>query len=422
VGTREVEIPNGKPGDIPDWAAATLRAARVLVVDDRDANIRLLRAMLSSAGVPHIEGISDPLLTVARVLEFRPDILLLDLHMPVMDGVEVLGALREALPADAFLPIVVLTADATPGARERALAAGAKDFLTKPIDRLEVLLRVSNLLETRALYLGVQRDRAQLQIEVEEQHRRERLLGEARRRTMARLDSAVAADGLRVLFQPIVELETGKVVGYEALARFGAAPVRSPDLWFAEAESVGRGAELELLAIERALAQFESLPNEALVSLNVSPNVARSAALAARLARVPGDRLVLELTEHSRVRDYAALQVRLDRFRERGVRIAVDDAGAGYAGLQHILSLRPDVIKLDLALTRNVDTDPARRALCGCLMRFADDIGAEVVAEGIETPGELGTMRELGIRWGQGFYLGRPAPLVQTETSEAVGA
>jgi EAL domain-containing protein (putative c-di-GMP-specific phosphodiesterase class I) len=99
------------------------------------------------------------------------------------------------------------------------------------------------------------------------------------------------------------------------------------------------------------------------------------------------------------------------------VRIAVDDAGAGYAGLQHILSLRPDVIKLDLQLTRNVDSDPARRALSACLVKFADEIGAEVVAEGIETPAELDTLRTLGIRWGQGFYLGRPAPLAEAEAT-----
>jgi EAL domain-containing protein (putative c-di-GMP-specific phosphodiesterase class I) len=129
---------------------------------------------------------------------------------------------------------------------------------------------------------------------------------------------------------------------------------------------------------------------------------------------------VLELTEHTRVRDYQVLRLCLDRFRERGVRIAVDDAGAGYAGLQHILSLSPDVIKLDLQLTRNVDSDPARRALSACLVQFAREIGAEVVAEGIETPAELDTLRTLGIRWGQGFYLGRPAPVAASGATAVV--
>jgi putative two-component system response regulator len=128
VGNDDVSAPTQTATGIPEWAATSLSAARVLVVDDRDTNVRLLRAMLSSAGVPHIEGITDPRLAVERVIAFRPDILLLDLHMPDMDGVAVLAAVRDALPPDVFLPVVVLTADATPGARERALAAGAKDF------------------------------------------------------------------------------------------------------------------------------------------------------------------------------------------------------------------------------------------------------------------------------------------------------
>jgi EAL domain-containing protein (putative c-di-GMP-specific phosphodiesterase class I) len=283
-------------------------------------------------------------------------------------------------------------------------------------------LRVSNLLETRALYVRVQHERAQLEEELAEQRNRERRRGEQRRERLARIDGAMNDGGLRMLFQPIVELESARVVGYEALARFAGPPHRSPDQWFAEADSVGRGTELELLAVERAIAQFAKLPGDALVSLNVSPGVARTAELEACLARLPGSRTVLELTEHSRIRDYESLRVWLDRFRERGVRIAVDDAGAGYAGLQHILSLQPDVIKLDLMLVRNVDVDPARRALCACLMRFADEIGAEVVAEGIETVGEFETVRSLGIRWGQGFFLGRPVQLTENAPTEAVVA
>jgi EAL domain-containing protein (putative c-di-GMP-specific phosphodiesterase class I) len=403
---------------VPRWAAASLENARVLIVDDRDANVRLLRAMLSAAGVPEIEGLTEARRTVERVLEFRPDVLLLDLHMPEMDGVAVLDALRDALPPDTFLPVIVLTADVTPGARERALAAGAKDFLTKPIDRLEVLLRVSNLLETRALYLRVHSDRAQLQHEVEQQRLRERLLEEKRRGRMERIDSALLDGGMHIEFQPIVDLDTSHVVGVEALARFAGPPTRPPDQWFAEAATIGRGVELELLAIERALLHLGSLRDTLFVSLNVSPTTARSVALDDCLGRVPLDRVVLELTEHTKIRDYHVLRVSLDRFRERGCRIAVDDAGAGYAGLQHILSLQPDVIKLDHALTRNVDNDPARRALSACLVRFAEEIGAYVVAEGIETAAELETLHALGIRWGQGFYLARPAPVPATEISQ----
>jgi EAL domain-containing protein (putative c-di-GMP-specific phosphodiesterase class I) len=118
---------------------------------------------------------------------------------------------------------------------------------------------------------------------------------------------------------------------------------------------------------------------------------------------------VLELTEHDEISDYEWLRPWLDRHRARGVRIAVDDAGAGYAGLQHILSLTPDILKLDLQLIRGIDTDIARRALARCLVDFAGEIGAAVLAEGISCVAELDTLRAVGVTLGQGYYLGRPA-------------
>jgi EAL domain-containing protein (putative c-di-GMP-specific phosphodiesterase class I) len=151
------------------------------------------------------------------------------------------------------------------------------------------------------------------------------------------------------------------------------------------------------------------LPVNSFLSLNVSPAVAATRALHTKLATVPGARIVLELTEHERVVDYETLRPWLDDLRSDGVRIAVDDAGAGYAGLQQIVGLEPDIVKLDLALTRGIDRDPVRRALARCLVSFADEIGAVVLAEGVETLSELEVLRSLGIPWGQGYYLGRPA-------------
>ena len=136
-----------------------------------------------------------------------------------------------------------------------------------------------------------------------------------------------------------------------------------------------------------------------------------SAGIVEALSRVAGSRIVLELTEHTRIDDYPALLEALDELRQHGVRIAVDDAGAGYAGLQQILGLRPDIIKLDVDLTRGIDTDPVRRALAACLVRFGEDTNSVIVAEGIETAAELETLRQLGVPWGQGYLLARPGPL-----------
>lgn len=214
-----------------------------------------------------------------------------------------------------------------------------------------------------------------------------------------------------MVFQPVADLSTGDVVGAEALARFSCTPIRPPSEWFAEAEQVGRGIELELAAISAALDQVGELPPDVFLAVNVSPATAAAPELDEVLDRQPADHVVLELTEHSRVTDYPTLLAALARHRRRGVRIAVDDTGAGYAGLQHLLRIRPDILKLDTALTQGIDADPVRRSLAAALVTFASETDATIIAEGIETPHELATLQRLGIPWGQGYHLARPAAL-----------
>lgn len=230
-------------------------------------------------------------------------------------------------------------------------------------------------------------------------------------RITARIETVLTDRSLMTAFQPIVGLATNSVIGVEALSRFGAEPARTPDLWFAEAASVGLGTRLELLAIETALTTAESLPEHLYVSVNASPTTCldtRLTALIAHCAVGPG-RLILELTEHDVVADYDRLGVALKNLRCLGVKVAVDDAGSGFASFQHILRLRPDFIKLDRCIVADLDTSPAGRALCAAVVSFAGRIGAQVVAEGIETQSELSAVTELGMRAGQGFYLGRPS-------------
>ncbi len=398
-----------------------LAEATVLVVDDEAAEVRLLEFLLQAAGVAHVHGITDPRQAVSRCLELRPDLVLLDLRMHPVDGFVVMEALRAALGEEEFLPVLVLTADTTPEVKKRVLAAGAKDFLTKPFDRTEVLLRVRNLLVTRALYTRVQAHNARLQAELDQQAERARSLEAERRSRRRRVERVLESDALRMVFQPIAELGTGRVVGAEALARFECEPRRPPNEWFAEAAEVGLGVELELAAVAAALAGLDGLPAEVFLSVNVSPAAAITSALHDLLAGSPGQRLVVELTEHRSVDDYQPLLRSLDTFRQRAVRVAVDDAGAGYAGLQHILRLRPDIIKLDTDLTRGIHIDPVRRALAASLLTFAHDTGATIVAEGIETSEELDTLRSLGVPWGQGYHLARPGPLPLPSLPHAAG-
>jgi EAL domain-containing protein (putative c-di-GMP-specific phosphodiesterase class I)/CheY-like chemotaxis protein len=395
---------------------SSLADAVVLVVDDHEPNVVLLERLLRAAGLTAVHGLSDARQVVARCLELQPDLVLLDLHMPHVDGCAVLVELQAALPADTFLPVLVLTGDASSAARERALDAGARDFLTKPFDHVETLQRVRNLLETRALYRAVQDHNGKLRTELAERTEGERREAAERLGRRTRISQVLRDSALSMVFQPIMDLGRNDVVGVEALARFECEPRRPPNEWFDEAADVDLGAELELAAVRVALGHLARLRADYFMSVNISPATATRPELRELLSGMPAARIVLELTEHTRIEDYESLVPALAVLRDRGVRIAVDDAGAGYAGLQQLLRLRPDIIKLDLDLTRGIHADPARRALAGALVSFAREIGATIVAEGIETEEEFSVLKALGVPWGQGYHLARPGPL-PTETS-----
>lgn len=385
--------------------------ARVVVVDDNAANVALLERMLHLAGVSDTHGVTDSRGAAAFIAESKPDLVLLDLHMPYVDGFELLRDLKSARRNGEFLPVLVMTADVTDQTKERALSAGANDFLTKPFQRAEVVLRVRNLLETRGLYQRLQQHTTSLQAVVDEHAARELEAARERDRSLERIERALRPDALAMVFQSIVDIGTGRVVGAEALARFSCEPPRPPNEWFAEAADVDRSLELEMAAVRGAVQSLDQLAAGAFLSVNVSPETAITGELAALLSAAPAERIVLELTEHRRVDDYDRLLRALAPLRLRGVRIAVDDAGAGYSGLQHILKLSPDILKLDTTLTCGIDTDPIRRSLAASLVTFAGETGAVIVAEGIETAGEMQVLHRLGIPWGQGYHLARPLPL-----------
>ncbi|CAN5120942.1 hypothetical protein BH20ACT8_BH20ACT8_09780 [soil metagenome] len=238
------------------------------------------------------------------------------------------------------------------------------------------------------------------------------------RQRVSRIRSVLDAGWLRIAYQPIADLSTGEVVGVEALSRFPEPPRMTPDRWFREAASIGLGPDLELLAVAQALEAFRVLPEHVYLSVNVSPEAAQSPALGEVLAGAPLDRLVFEITEHAEVTDYAALNSALSPLRASGLRLAVDDAGAGFASLRHILRMAPDIIKLDISLTRDIDSDSVLRALSYSLAAFASAIDAVVVAEGIEREEELDALRFLGVQYGQGFFLQAPGPLASREQLE----
>lgn len=225
-----------------------------------------------------------------------------------------------------------------------------------------------------------------------------------------RLDAILESDGLSIHLQPIVDLNAMRVCGYEALSRFASSPAMPPDRWFRDAASVGRGTAMELYAIEQALAHLSILPSDAYLSVNASPQTLVTGRLLDLIEGFDAQQLVLEITEHEAVSDFASFGEQMDRLRRRGVRIAVDDAGAGYAGLSRIAQISPDILKLDRSLVCAIDQHEARAAITRAMVGYVTESKAVLVAEGIETAAEMDRLLELGVQLGQGYHLCRPKP------------
>jgi EAL domain-containing protein (putative c-di-GMP-specific phosphodiesterase class I) len=230
-----------------------------------------------------------------------------------------------------------------------------------------------------------------------------------------RIERIIENDEFKFAYQPILTLAPLRLVGFEALCRFAPEPYRPPDQWFNEAARVGLGAELELAAVRTALRAFGAIPDDLFISVNVSPETVLNSAFLEQFYGCSKSRLVLEITEHTKVDDYGALLAALAPLRAEGARLSIDDAGAGFASLRHILNLSPDIVKLDIGLTKAIDVDPARRALAAALVYFAKDTQSLIIAEGVETVSELDMLKFLGIPMGQGYLLGRPANLASSK-------
>ncbi len=246
---------------------------------------------------------------------------------------------------------------------------------------------------------------------VADQIDREQLESEKRKLESSRIRAILDAGHLDIEFQPIFDLLDCRIVSLEALARFWTEPIRPPSAWFAEATEVGLGVELELAAIRSALLRLDDFPADVAIALNVSPTTALDPRFCELLVGV-AERVVIEITEHAQVDDYDALRDALAPLRERGAQLAIDDAGAGFANLRHILRLAPDIVKLDLSLTQEIARDPAREAIASSLVGFAGGVGASIVAEGISSDEDLALLRTLGVDYGQGYHLARPSALL----------
>lgn len=227
------------------------------------------------------------------------------------------------------------------------------------------------------------------------------------RRVRAAIRRIVERSEFHPVFQPIVDLETRAIVGYEALTRFHDEV--APEIKLSEAASVGLGPELELATLGAVLRAASDLPPGRSLNINASPALILADGQLSTLIDGVDRPVICEITEHVAIGDYPAIRSALERL--AGTRVAVDDAGAGFASFRHILELRPSFVKLDRSLVAGIDGDPVRQALIAGMRHFALAAGCRLVAEGIETDAELATLRELEVPFGQGYLLGSPQPV-----------
>ena len=222
------------------------------------------------------------------------------------------------------------------------------------------------------------------------------------------LESLLAQSNvLSVVFQPMVHLASGEALAYEGLTRFPPDSALTPQKWFTTARRLGRGVAIEHAALREVLTAATRIPDRYPVAVNLSPSAVLDPSIQELLVSV--DRpLIVEVTEHEPFPD--SLSADLEKLRGAGVSVAVDDAGAGYASFAQLLRLRPDIIKIDGELIDGIDEDPVKRAFATALTALGAELGAKIVAEAVETPGQLDTLTRLGIEYGQGFLLGRPVP------------
>lgn len=239
-------------------------------------------------------------------------------------------------------------------------------------------------------------------------------MSERRERARHIRDIINDAASLTMVYQPLVDLATGATVALEALSRFRG--YGSPQALFDEAHELGLARELEMKAVLHALTALDELPAPMRLNINVSPVTLVHADFYGAVAHVPPDRLVVEVTEHAAIEDFQELRKVAQRLKRRGIWLSVDDVGMGMSGLNRILETRPDELKLDMNVVRDVDTDVVKQALIEGFASFAHKAGLRLVAEGIETVCELDAVRTLGVHLGQGYFLAKPAPLGQALT------
>jgi EAL domain-containing protein (putative c-di-GMP-specific phosphodiesterase class I) len=376
-------------------AEVTPPRGRVLVVDDEPDLLDVLGALLTDAGW-QVDTAPNGGAAIRLVDGHRYEVVLSDIDMPGMNGLELL---REIRARDLDVPVLLITGHPRVDTAVEALENGALRYLRKPIRERDLASAVEDAARLHRM--------ARLKREALAAIGLEDRLPSDRAGLEARFGRALAS--LRLVFQPIVRAEDSSVFGYEALVRTDEPSIPNPGDLFAAAERLGRVHEVGGVIRDRAAAFLARLPSLTLF-VNLHALELTDDALLSPAAALSGfaQSVVLELTERSSFEHVPNLRARVSLLRRLGFRLAVDDLGAGYAGLTSFAALNPHVVKLDMSLVRGADKEPVKQRLIGSMAALCKEFGIMVVAEGIETPAERDTVIALGCDLVQGFLIGRP--------------
>jgi EAL domain-containing protein (putative c-di-GMP-specific phosphodiesterase class I) len=371
------------------------RGARILIAEDEAEQRELLELVLVQAGY-RVAAAPDGAVALRLIEQERFDVVVSDIKMPGLDGIQLLHAIRKR---DLDLPVILLTGDPDLASAARAVNEGALRYLTKPTGPSLILREVDNAVRLHGM-ARLKRDALQ------HLGYADKLLGDKASLTTA---FARAIEAVWLAYQPIFRAD-GSRYGYEALVRCDVDPLRAPPALIDAAERLDRMIELGRLLRARIASLIASRPDLCPIFVNLHPSELDDEQLyhpAGAFARHAGS-VVLEITERASIDDISEVRSRVRRLKDLGFRVAVDDLGAGYAGLSTFAALEPDVVKLDMSLVRSVDAEPIRKRLVRSMIEVCRESGILVVAEGIETEAERDTLVELKCDLLQGFLLGRP--------------
>jgi EAL domain-containing protein (putative c-di-GMP-specific phosphodiesterase class I) len=377
-------------------AAAKAAPARVLVIDDEPLMRKLLGRLLTVAGYEVVvtEGGAE---AIELLWHSTFDVVVSDVNMPGVDGIEVLRFVRER---DPDLPVILVTACASTDTAIGAVQHHATAYMTKPIDSKRLQEEVAQALTMHKL-ARVRREAHALLT------KREASPDGALVATFER-----ALSGVFMAYQPIVCISRREIFGYEALVRSSEKELPHPGALFGAADKLDRSRDLGRIIRRKSIEPYVKGDQTLRLFLNLHAQDLLDDTLFdqdSALARM-ADRVVLEITERAQLESVMDVNVRIARLRELGFKVAIDDIGAGYSGLTSFALLKPDMVKLDMALVRDIDKDPVKRRLASLVIQLCRDLGIEVVGEGVETRNERDVLLELGCDLLQGYLFGRPSP------------